>query len=692
MNKAQQNNSLASNPLLNIDNLPLFNQIKAEQVTPAIDKVLEDNRCLLQALLKQPQENLSWPNFFQILEDMDDRLQRVWSPVSHLHGVKDSDELRQTYTENLEKITLYQAEFGQNSQLYAMVNTFAQSDAFQVLDLAQKKIIENMLRDFRLAGIALPEKEKQRFKEIKQQLARLKSAFEQNLLDATQAWSYHCSETEQVSGLPETALAMAAEQARNRELSGWVFTLDFPSYYAVMTFADNQELRREMYSAYVTRASDQGPDAGTWDNGANMVEILNLRQELAELLGFKNYAEFSLETKMAESSDKVIAFLQKLVKYSRPIGLKEIEDLKQFAAEYHQQTELDVWDYAYFSEKMRQQFYDISQQEVKEYFPEQQVLEGMFEVVQRLYQFTVRPVQGVETWHPDVRFFEIVDERETVRGQFYLDLYARQNKRAGAWMDECVIRRAQNGIVQVPVAYLTCNLTPPVDDIPALFSHDEVITIFHEFGHGLHHMLTQVDYTAVSGINGVAWDAVELPSQFFENWCWEVEPLRFLSKHYQTGQSMPDELIEKLRRARNFQSAMQMLRQLEFALFDFCIHSKGSDYSVESIQQELDRVRQQVAVVEAPEFNRFQHGFAHIFAGGYAAGYYSYKWAEVLSADAFDKFLEEGIFNPQTGQLFLSTILQQGGTKEPLELFTAFRGREPEIEALLKQSGILATG
>jgi len=678
-----------SNPLLNIENLPLFQQIKVEHIGPAIDIVLADNRQVLSELIAISQDSLGWENFFNPLEDMSDRLQRVWSPISHLHGVKDSDELRQAYTENLEKITLYQTELDQNQDLFSKIQKFANSKAMANLNAAQQKIITNMIRDFRLAGVALDSKAKQCFKDIKQQLAKLKSSYEQNLLDATQAWTYHCTEQSELAGLPETAIAMMAEQAKQKELDGWVISLDFPSFYAVMTFADNRELRRQVYTAYVTRASEQGPDAGKWDNSANMVEILKLRQELVALLGFKNYAEYSLETKMAESPTKVMDFLQQLVDYSKPIGEREVKDLNDFAKQYFQQTNLEIWDYSYYSEKMRQQQYDISQQEVKEYFPAEQVLNGLFEIVKRLYNLSVRQVQGVETWHPDVRFYEIFDNHDLVRGQFYLDLYARTNKRGGAWMDECIIRRAGKGIVQIPVAYLTCNLTPPVDDIPALFSHDEVITVFHEFGHGLHHMLTLVDYAGVSGINGVSWDAVELPSQFFENWCWEIEPLNLLSRHYKTGQSMPESLINKLRKARNFQSAMQMLRQLEFALFDFRLHSNSDMFSQEFIQQTLDAVRSQVAVVNTPDFNRFQHGFAHIFAGGYAAGYYSYKWAEVLSADAFDKFLEEGIFNAKTGELFLTSILQQGGVKEPLEMFKEFRGRGPEIQALLKQSGIL---
>jgi len=604
--------------------------------------------------------------------------------------VKDSDELRQTYTENLEKITLYQTELEQNEQLFSKVEAFQKSPTYLHLNSAQHKIIENMLRDFRLAGIALDEEGKKHFKAIKQRLAKLKSSYEQNLLDATQAWIFHTTKSEELAGLPDTAMAGAAELARQKELEGWVINLDFPSFYAVMTFADNQDIRRQVYTAYVTRASDQGPDAGRWDNSQNMVDILQQRQELAGLLNFDNYAEFSLQTKMAESAQKVIDFLQQLVSYSKTIGEQEVKQLQEFAQQQGHQEELQVWDYSYYSEKLRQQQYDISQQEIKEYFPETQVLQGMFKIVKRIYDMHIVQVQGVETWHPDVRFYEIYDKNQVLRGQFYLDLYARQNKRGGAWMDECVIRRANQGVVQIPVAYLTCNLTPPVDDIPALFRHDEVITIFHEFGHGLQHMLTQVDYAGVSGINGVSWDAVELPSQFFENWCWEKEPLKLLSQHYKTGHSMPDELIDKLRTARNFQSAMQMLRQLEFALFDFGLHSHNGPVDINFIQHTLDQVRAQVSVLQAPDFNRFQHGFAHIFAGGYAAGYYSYKWAEVLSADAFEKFLAEGIFNAQTGQLFLQTILQQGGVKEPLILFEEFRGRGPQIQALLKQSGILS--
>jgi len=458
-----------------------------------------------------------------------------------------------------------------------------------------------------------------------------------------------------------------------------------------MTYADDRELRSEMHQAYVTRASDQGPNAGKWDNSEVMEEILALRHELAQLLGYQTYAERSLVTKMADTPERVLGFLHDLAKRSKPVADKELHELEAFAHNEHGVTKLEPWDIGYYSEKLRQHTYAISQEELKPYFPETSVIPGMFEVVKRLYGMRIQVVDSVDVWHPDVRFYEIRDEQGTLRGEFYLDLYARENKRGGAWMDDCIGRkRNADNSIQTPVAYLTCNLTPPIGDDPALFTHDEVITLFHEFGHGLHHMLTRIDHVGVSGINGVAWDAVELPSQFMENWCWEKEALDLIAEHYQTGEDIPEEMYHKMYAAKNFQAGMQMVRQLEFSLFDFRMHHEYVPGKGAHIQQILDEVRQEVAVIKPAPYNRFQHGFTHIFAGGYAAGYYSYKWAEVLSADAFSLFEEEGIFNHQTGLRFLHAVLEQGGTREPMDLFVEFRGREPEIDALLRHSGIAA--
>ena len=679
-----------SNPLLSMSGLPPFQQIKPEHVEPAIDTLLAENRQRVEQLLSGTRE-YSWDNLIQPLEDMDDRLGRVWSPVSHMNSVVNSDALRDAYNACLPKLSEYGTEMGQNIALYEAYKSVRESKEYDGLDTAQQKVIDNALRDFHLSGVDLSEDKKARFKEIRQQLSQLTTRFEENVLDATQGWNKHIEDESRLAGLPESARAMAKQSATQKELKGWLFTLDFPSYYAVMTYADDRELRSEMHQAYVTRASDQGPNAGKWDNSQVMEEILALRHEMAQLLDYASYAERSLITKMADTPERVLGFLHDLAKRSKAVANKELDELEEFARKEHGVDKLEPWDIGYYSEKLRQHTYAISQEELKPYFPETSVIGGMFEVVKRLYGITIKQVDGTETWHPDVRFYEIRDEQNKLRGEFYLDLYARENKRGGAWMDDCIGRKLKSDqTVQTPVAYLTCNLTPPIGDDPAMFTHDEVITLFHEFGHGLHHMLTRVDHIAVSGINGVAWDAVELPSQFMENWCWEKEALDLIAAHYKTGEKLPDELYKKMYAAKNFQAGMQMVRQLEFALFDFRLHHEYTPDKGAHIQQTLDEVRQEVAVIKPAPYNRFQHGFTHIFAGGYAAGYYSYKWAEVLSADAFSLFEEQGIFNHQTGLKFLHAVLEQGGTREPMELFVEFRGREPKIDALLRHSGIAA--
>ncbi len=678
-----------TNPLLNFSGLPPFSQIKPEHVEPAIDQLLASNRTLVTQLtadLSQP----GWDSLIQPLEEAGDRLNRIWSPVSHMNSVINSDALRAAYNACLPKLNDYATELGQNTALFrayqAIKNNAAQ---FSQLSQAQQTIIEHALRDFHLSGVDLPEDKKARYKTIVQQLSKLTTKYEENLLDATHAWHKHITDQKQLAGLPDSARAMAQQAAQQKQLAGWLFTLDFPSYYAVITYADDRSLREEMYTAYATRASDLGPNAGQFDNSALMDEILALRHELAQLLGYANYAERSLVTKMAHSTQQVFGFLHDLAKRSKSTAQKEFAELTAYAKEHHGITPLQSWDISYYSEKLRQHQYAITDEELKPYFPENRVLPGMFAIVQRLYGITISAVAGVDSWHPDVRFYEIHDEQHQLRGQFYLDLYAREKKRGGAWMDDCRGRhRFHNNTLQTPVAYLTCNLTPPLGTDPALFTHDEVTTLFHEFGHGLHHMLTQVDYIGVSGINGVAWDAVELPSQFMENWCWERESLPFITGHYQTGAALPDTLLHKMLAAKNFQSAMQMMRQLEFSLFDLRLHAEYDPQRGGRIQQILDEVRTEVAVIKPPAFNRFQHGFSHIFAGGYAAGYYSYKWAEVLSADAFAKFEENGIFDTQTGRHFMHTVLEQGGSREPMDLFVAFRGRQPQIDALLRHSGI----
>jgi oligopeptidase A len=545
------------------------------------------------------------------------------------------------------------------------------------------------LRDFHLSGVDLAADKQARYKEISQQLSKLASQFEENLMDATNAWQKVITDVEQLQGLPESALAQAKQSAEAEGKEGWLISLQFPSYLAVMTYADNRELRREHYQAYSTRASDQSPDADKWDNSEAMEQILALRHEKAQLLGFNNYAEYSLATKMADSTDTVVNFLEDLAEKSLGQAQRDLDELRQFAASEHGLEELQAWDIGYYSEKMRQHFYQLSQEQVKAYFPVSRVLPGLFAIVEKLYGLQISPITEFDSWHPDAHFYQIIDKDQQPRGRFYLDLYARAKKRGGAWMDDCVGRKKTADGIQHPVAYLVCNFTPPTGDQPALLTHDEVETLFHEFGHGLHHMLTQIDHLGVSGINGVEWDAVELPSQFMENWCWEKEALALISGHYQTGEALPDQLFAKMLAAKNFQAGMMMVRQLEFSLFDFKIHQDYDPAQGGRIYQTLQSIRDRVAVVKPPSFNRFAHSFSHIFAGGYAAGYYSYKWAEVLSADAFSLFEENGIFDRATGEAFLHNVLEQGGSSEAMSLFKNFRGREPKIDALLRHNGIV---
>jgi oligopeptidase A len=676
-----------TNPLLNRQQLPPFSQIKPEHIVPAIEQVLNDNRTQIAHLIDTVASH-TWDNFIQPINELNDRFKHIWSPIEHLHGVADSDELRTAYNTCLPMISAYHSEMGQNKGLYTGYKAIADNPDFAQLELAQQKTIKNELRDFRLAGIDLPPEKQARYKEIQKKLSQLGSQFQENVLDATHAWKKHITDESLLAGLPASVRALAKQNAEHQKQEGWILTLDFPCYQPVLNYADNRELRHEMYVAYMTRASNQSANAEQWDNSTIMDDILALRHELATLLGFANYAEYSLSTKMAETPQQVLDFITDLANRSKPVAAKELEELKAYAKQHHGVDTLEMWDMPYYSEKLRQHRYDISQEMLRPYFPLPKVLEGLFGVVQRLYGLSIQLHNGVDTWHPDVQFFDIYDESGQLRGQFYLDCFARQGKRSGAWMDECTIRhRTANGL-QIPVAYLNCNFTPPVGDKPSLLTHQEVTILFHEFGHGLHHMLTQIDYAPVAGINGVAWDAVELPSQLMENWCWEREALDLLAAHYETGEPLPDDLFEKMRAAKNFQAGLFMLRQLEFALFDFRLHT---EYTPDiNIQALLDDVRQQVAVLFPPEFVRFQNSFLHIFSGGYAAGYYSYKWAEVLSADAFSQFEENGIFDKATGQQFLQSILEKGGSEEPMELFVAFRGREPKIDALLKHTGLLA--
>ncbi len=679
-----------NNPLLSMDSLPPFSQIQPDHVQPAVTQAIADCKQKIKDVLAHTEPH-TWDSLIAPLEEVNDRLARIWSPVSHLNSVLNSEPLRAAHDACLPLLSEFQTYVGQHEGLYQAYLALSESDDFPRLGGAQRKEIQNTLRDFRLSGIGLPAEAQQRYGEIQARLSELASRFSNNVLDATQGWHKLVADEAELAGLPESVLAAARQMAELKGKEGWLFTLDIPSYLPVMMYADNRELRAEMYEAFTTRASDQGPNGGKWDNSAIMTELLTLRSELARLLGFANYAELSLATKMADKTSQVVDFLTDLAAKSLPQGKAELEEIRAFAAEQHGQSELAAWDIAYYAEKLKQHKFSISDEQLRPYFPANKVVKGLFEVVKRVFGMKVRERLGIDTWHPDVRFYDIFDSEDELRGSFYLDLYAREHKRGGAWMDVCLGRRyRQDGSLQKPVAYLTCNFNGPVDGKPALFTHDEVVTLFHEFGHGIHHMLTRIDVAGVAGINGVAWDAVELPSQFLENWCWESEALAFISGHYETGEPLPADLLEKMLTARNFQAAMQMLRQLEFALFDFRLHQEFDPAKPDQIPALLGEVRSQVAVMTPPAFNRFQHSFSHIFAGGYAAGYYSYKWAEVLSADAFSRFEEEGIFNPATGHSFLKNILEKGGSKEPMELFRAFRGREPQVDALLRHSGIAA--
>lgn len=683
------NSSLNANPLLASHTLPPFSSILPEHVEPAIQQLINESRAQLAETLSQSTAP-TWNSLVAPLEAQSDKLDQAWSPVSHLNAVANSEALRDAYTRSVALLTEYGTEVSQNQALYDAYAALRASEEYVTLSTAQQKAIDNALRDFRLGGVALPPADKKRFGDIQQRLSELSTQFSNNVLDATQAWFKHFESVDALAGLPESALAQAAQTAQQKGLSGYVITLDFPSYYAVIMYADDRALREDIYRAYVTRASSlgkkaDGSSAAEWDNAALIDETLALRHELAQLLGFKNYAERSLASKMAQSVDEVLNFLTTLAGQSKPYAEKDIKELKDYA---HQQgiNDVQAWDITYYSEKLRVEKYAVSQEELRAYFPAENVIQGMFSIVEKLFGIHVQSSAVFDSYHPDVRFYRITKNGQHI-ASFYLDLFARENKRGGAWMADCRVRRRTEQGIQLPVAFLTCNFTPPVGSTPSLLTHDEVTTLFHEFGHGLHHMLTTIDVAAVSGINGVPWDAVELPSQFMENWCWEPEAIALISAHYQTGETLPASLLEKMLAAKNFQSGLQMIRQLEFSLFDFILHANYDPAHPVSAQDVLNNVRQRVAVITPPSYNRFENSFSHVFAGGYAAGYYSYKWAEVLSADAYSRFEEEGVFNATAGDDFLREILTQGGSKEPMTLFKNFRGRAPSPDALLRHSG-----
>ncbi len=679
---------MSQNPLLEQGQLPDFESIKPEHVKPAVEQCINDARQTIDDVLARG--DFSWNGLIEPLTDADEKLEHVWAPVSHLNSVVSTPELREAHDSCLPLLSDYATYVGQHKGLFDAYETLRNSDEFAELTEAQQKLINDTLRDFRLSGVDLPADKKKRYAEISSRLSDLSSTFSNNLLDATHAWTCLITDESRLAGLPDSIKEAAKETAEDQEKEGWLFTLDIPSYLPVMLYAEDRELRKDMYQAFVTRASETGPNGGKFDNSAVMDETLALRHEMAKLLGFNDYAEMSLATKMAESPEQVLGFVKDLADKSMSQAKEEYAEVEAFAKEQGVEK-MEAWDVPYFSEQLKQQRYSISDELLRPYFPEQQVLNGLFEVVKRLFGMTVSEQKDVKTWHENVRFFRIHDADGHLRGSFYLDLYARQGKRGGAWMADFVGRRVHaDGELQNPVAFLTCNFSKPVGGKPALFTHDEVLTLFHEFGHGLHHMLTQVDTAGLSGINGVEWDAVELPSQFLENWCWEPEALALISGHYETGEPLPQELLDKMLAARNYQSAMQMMRQLEFSLFDMRIHHEFDESKGARISEILSEVREQTSVRIPPEYNRFQHSFGHIFAGGYAAGYYSYKWAEVLSSDAFARFEEEGIFSAATGRDFLQVILERGGSRKAADLFQEFRGREPSAEPLLRHSGIKA--
>ncbi|MBI5435934.1 MAG: M3 family metallopeptidase [Nitrosomonadales bacterium] len=718
----------SDNPLLDFTGLPRFGkttshstklskddsqvvgyaEVKPEHVAPAIVQLLGENRALIERLLADP--SATWDNFVQPLTDANERLSRAWGQVGHLNAVMNSPELREAYNATLPKITQYYAELGQNLALFEKFKALRNSPEFAGLSAARKKIIENELRDFRLGGAELPDAQKARYLEIQERLAALSSRFSDNLLDATNDFtlviegapssqpspvgrrgdglSRERESVNELSGLPDDALQAAQEAALAAGKTGWLFTLKAPSYMPVMQYADNRALREKMYRAYGTRASEFGkPEL---DNTPLMDEIVKLRGEEAALLGFASFGELSLASKMANSPQQVVEFMRELAQRARPFAERDLAELREFARAELGLAEMQAWDIGYASEKLREKRYAFSEQEVKQYFPEDAVLPGMFKLAGTLYGLQIKS-SVAPVWHDDVRFFDIRDAQGQLVGQFYLDLYARNSKRGGAWMDDAITRRRTASGIQTPVAYLNCNFSAPVGGRPALFTHDEVITLFHEFGHGLHHLLTEVEDLGVSGINGVEWDAVELPSQFMENFCWEWEVLHGMTRHTETNEKMPRALFDKMIAAKNFQSGLQTLRQIEFALFDMLMHSNFEAGSGKTILQLLDEVRAEVAVLVPPAFHRFPHSFAHIFAGGYAAGYYSYKWAEVLSADAYSLFEENGILNPDVGARFRGEILAMGGSRDAMQSFAAFRGREPSIDALLRHNGLLET-
>lgn len=676
-----------TNPLLVDDTLPAFSKIRPEHVTPAIDQLLADYRAGIEALT-----GANAPHDFDSVmltqERLEQRLARAWAPVGHLHSVADSEALREVYGPAEEKLTDHAIEVGQNRALYQAVQALADAPDFASLSRPQRALVEHALRDFRLSGVALEEPARSRYREIGVELSRLSTEFSNAVLDATDAWHEHITDERDLAGIPESGRAVLRQYAKEQNLDGYLVTLKQPSVQAVLTYADNRGLRERVYWAYQTRASDQGPQAGKYDNSQRIERIMALRYEAARLLDFANAAEESLATKMAGSATEVMEFLHDLAQRARPVARTELNRLREFATTELKLDNLESWDVGYASEKLRQQQYDLDEEQLKPYFPLPAVIEGLFGLTQRLYGITLSARDDVDVWHPDVRYYDVRDADGRVFAGAYVDLYARTGKRGGAWMDVCRARFRDGGNEQLPVAFLTCNFAPPTEGRAALLTHDDVLTLFHEFGHGLHHLLTEIALPSIGGIDGVEWDAVELPSQFMENFGWNREALDLFARHYETGERLPDELFQRMLAARHFHAGLFLVRQLEFAMFDFLLHLEYDPSQGARTMEVLEKVRHDVAVLHPPAWQRFPHAFSHIFAGGYAAGYYSYLWAELLSADAFGEFEQHGVIDRATGDRFRQEILAVGASRPAIESFIAFRGRAPEPEALLKSHGL----
>lgn len=669
-------------------NRPSFKNIQPDQIEAMIDHLLQQNRTQIAEIIKANQT--SYAELVNAMEDLDVRLNNLWGVISHLHSVQNSEAMRKPYENALQKITEYGLEINQNETLYQQYLTLKKSAEFASLSPAKQKVLNDILLDFELSGVNLDADKKTQFQEISKSLVKYSTEFENHVLDATDGWFLHITDEKDLQGIPETNIKLAQQKAKEKNLSGWILTLDFPSYYAVMAYADQRELRQKMYTQYVTRASDLNIEHPEWDNTSVINELLKLRTEKAKLLGYSSYAHLSLARKMAKSPEEVVQFLWNLAEKSKAAAHREFQELEQYAKQNFGLDQLQPWDISYYSEKLRESLFSISDEQLRPYFPESKVMQGLFELIEKIFSIRLQQNASVEVWHTDAKYFDLINEKNEIIGGIYLDLYARAQKRGGAWMDDCRTRhRFNHNDLQLPIAYVICNFTPGEAPHGSLLNHEEVQTLFHEFGHALHHLLTQQDQVSISGINGVPWDGVEFPSQFMENFCWNKDVLSFISQHVESGESLPEDLLEKLIAARNFQSAMALVRQLEFSLFDFMIHWNTNLTEKDFVQSTLNQIRSKIAVVPIAEFNRFQHSFSHIFAGGYAAGYYSYKWAEVLSADAFSRFVQEGILNPKIGIEFRDKVLALGGSKDYAEVFRDFMGRDPDVNALLKQDGIL---